>query len=115
MHRSVDIFGYDDELSAQFHKELCSYDEALEEINEQMERAELQKRQIAALKEGIDTLTEIQKRRLVAAFFRGKTSREIAEDENVNYSAIDKSLSQSLKKLKVFLDSRVCKPAPLSE
>lgn len=115
MHRTVDVFGYDDELSAQFHNELCSYDKAISEINEQMEQEDLKERQIAALKEGIDALTEIQKRRLLAVFFKGKTSREVAEDEKVNYSAIDKSITQSLKKLKVFLDNRVCKTAPLSK
>ncbi len=115
MYRTVDVFGYDDELSAQFHDELCSYDESIEDVKEQMERENLYEMRISALKEGIDSLTEIQKRRLVAVFFKGKTSREVAEDESVNYSAIDKSIAQSLKKLKVFLNNRVCKTTPLSK
>ena len=115
MYRTVDIYGYDDELSSQFHSELCCYDEVPDEIREQMAQEELRANRIAALQEGIEQLTDIQKRRLKAVFFEGKTSRQVAEDEGVNYSKVDKSIMQALKKLKVFLENRGCKTAPLSK
>ena len=55
------------------------------------------------MKNGIDTLTPVQKRRLVAVYFKGKTTREVAQEEGVHHSKIDKSIAQSLKKLKNFL------------
>lgn len=115
MYRTVDIYGYDDEMSSQFHSELCCFDEDPDEIREQMEQEELRANQIVALQEGIEQLTDIQKRRLKAVFFDGKTSHQVAEEEGVNHSAINKSIAQSLKKLKVFLKNRVSKTAPLSK
>ena len=59
MYRTVDVFGYDDELSAQFHDELCSYDDSIEDVKDQLERVILYVMRISALKEGIDSLTGI--------------------------------------------------------
>lgn len=102
MCRKMDIFGYDDELFSQFHNELLCYYDDPEITREQIKKEQLREKQIAVLKEGIDSLTETQKRRVIAVYFKGKTSREVAKDEGVNYSAVDKSISQSLKKLKFF-------------
>ncbi|MCB6570578.1 sigma-70 family RNA polymerase sigma factor [Eubacterium limosum] len=99
--RSIDIYGYDDEISSQFHGELCSFDEYFSE-NEKNEQESQSNLQLMILRKGIDQLSEIQKRRLKAAYFEGKTSREIAKEEGVNYSAVDKSIMQALKKIRKY-------------
>lgn len=99
--RSIDIYGYDDELSPQFHGELCCVDEFFSE-NERVEQEIQYNLQLATLRKGIDQLSEIQKRRLKAVYFEGKTSREIAKEEGVNYSAVDKSIMQALKKIRKY-------------
>lgn len=114
-HRTVDIYGYDDELSSQFHGNLCTYDELPEEIRERENKEKLREQQIADLKDGLCVLTEVQQRRLKAVYFDGKTSRDVAQEEGVNYSKVDKSIMQALKKLKKFLENRGCKTAPLSK
>lgn len=115
LHRTGDIFGYDDEVSSQFHSELCTYDDDPDEIRERIAEGFIHERSIALIQEGFETLTEVQKRRVKAVFFEGKTHRQVALEEGVNYSKVDKSIIQSLKKLKVFLENRGCKTAPLSK
>ena len=97
--RSVDIFGYDDEQSPQFHGELCSFDEYFSENEGKKQEYQLDV-QLAFLRKGVAQLSEIQRRRLKAFYFEGKTSRAIAKEEDINYSAVDKSISQALKKIK---------------
>lgn len=115
MYRTTDIFGYDDELFSQFHNEHFLYCDSQDTSCDQLRSDFFSEIQISLLKEGLSELTEIQRRRLVAAFFDEKSSREIAKEEGVNYSAIDKSIAQSLKKLKKFFKNRVCKTLPLSK
>ena len=103
--RSVDIFGYDDDLSSQFHKELCVYDEMSFEQEERIVEEKHKDWQITMVRKGIDQLTETQKRRVNAVFFENKTLREVADEEGVNFSKIDKSVKQALKKLKKFLET----------
>lgn len=108
--RSVDIFGYDDDLSSQFHKELCVYDEMSFEQEERIVEEKHKDWQITMVRKGIDQLTETQKRRVKAVFFENKTLREVADEEGVNFSKIDKSVKQALKKLKKFLETGGTKP-----
>ena len=108
--RSVDIFGYDDDLSSQFHKELCVYDEMSFEQEERIVEEKHKDWQITMVCKGIDQLTETQKRRVKAVFFENKTLREVADEEGVNFSKIDKSVKQALKKLKKFLETGGTKP-----
>lgn len=72
VRRSVDIYGYNDEFSSQFHRELCTYDETADEIKEKEIIEELREIQILLLREGMDSLTEVQRRRLKAIFFSRK-------------------------------------------
>lgn len=65
------------------------------------------------IKKAIDALTEIQKRRVIAYFFEGKSYRKIASEEGVNHSKIEKSISLALKKLKILLSDGV-QNAPFS-
>ncbi|MDD3489443.1 MAG: sigma factor-like helix-turn-helix DNA-binding protein [Paludibacter sp.] len=99
--RSIDIYGYDDEISPKFHRELSLSNEFFFE-NERTKQEQQSDLQLATLREGIDQLSEIQKRRLKAAYFEGKTSREIAKEEGVNYSAVDKSIMQAFKKIRKY-------------
>lgn len=48
----------------------------------------------------IGNLTEVQKRRFIAHFIEGKSYRVIAESEHVHFTAIQQSISLSLKKIK---------------
>lgn len=51
------------------------------------------------LMEALEQLTPTQKRRIMAHYFEGKSSRVIAKEEGVNYSKVDKSIKAALKKL----------------
>lgn len=55
------------------------------------------------LKLAIDKLSEIQKRRLIKYYFEGKNEYEIAKEEGTTQQAINKSLKQSIEKLKEIL------------
>ena len=55
------------------------------------------------LKKAIDTLPEIQKRRIKKYYFEDKTQQEIADEENVDIRAIQYTLNIALKKLKEIL------------
>lgn len=106
---NTDCFGYDDGTSPLFHSELCCYDKTEDDEEDEQKKEENKKRQLLLLEEALTELTEIQRRRIKAAFFDGKTRREIAAEEGVNYSKIDKSIVQALKKMKKFFEKRGCK------
>ena len=60
--------------------------------------------EICRLREAIMQLKPIQRERLVKFFFEGKSSRVIAKEEGVAYSAVDKSIAAAIKNLKNFLE-----------
>ena len=86
------IFGFDEELE-EHHPEFATGD-CLERAiaNEQNEK----------LWDGINTLDEKQRRRLISYFINGKSYREIAEIEGVDHRAINRSVEAAIKKLKKF-------------
>ena len=55
------------------------------------------------LKRAIDTLPEIQRRRIKKYYFEEKNEYEIAKEENTTQQAINKNLHQAIKKLKEIL------------
>ena len=55
------------------------------------------------LKRAIDTLPEIQRRRIKKYYFEDKNEYEIAKEENTTQQAINKNLHQAIKKLKEIL------------
>ena len=59
--------------------------------------------QTQALREGINRLPEVQKRRLQMYFFDGLTYEEIAVREGCSYQAVQKSIAAALKKIRKFL------------
>ena len=93
--RSVDAFNYDDELITSFHHEL---------IEVSTEDLLCQNLEIARLRDAITKLQPKQKERLIKFFFYGKSSRTIAAEEGVAYSAVDKSIACAIKNLKKYMD-----------
>lgn len=92
--RSLDAFHYDDEIIAAFHPEL---------IDTSVEEQLYENFEIERLRTAIAKLQPKQKERLIKFFFYGMSSRKIAEEEGVAYSAVDKSIAYAIKNLKKFL------------
>lgn len=88
------------------HPELVVKENILEQICLQEEKQ--------LIREAIDKLTDIQKRRIITYYFEDKSIREIAATEGVNISKIEKSISLALKKLKFFLSEGVQNGSPSS-
>lgn len=59
--------------------------------------------EISELKIAINRLKPIQNQRLLKYYFMGKTIRQIAKEEDVNISAVNKSILSALENLKKFL------------
>ena len=83
-----------DELITVFHPEL---------VEDTIEEDVFNSIEIHKLKEAIKKLNQKQKERLIKFFFDGKSTRTIAKEEGVAYSAVDKSIANALKNLKKFL------------
>lgn len=54
------------------------------------------------LYKAINSLSEIQKRRLIKNFFHNKSIREIAREEGTSHSSVSKSINAALKEIKKF-------------
>ena len=68
-----------------------------------VEDAVYESMQTQALREGVNQLPEVQKRRLQMYFFDGLTYEEIAVREGCSYQAVQKSIAAALKKIRKFL------------
>ena len=68
-----------------------------------VEDAVYESMQTQALREGVNQLPEVQKRRLQMYFFDGLTYEEIAVREGCSYQAVQKSIAAALKKSRKFL------------
>lgn len=62
------------------------------------------KEQSRELWKAINSLNEIQRKRLIAYYFEGKTYREIADEEGVDHKAVVRSVAIALKNLRIFLE-----------
>lgn len=87
------LFGMDDEFDSH-HPESAAPD-CIEAVLENEMNSELCM--------AIRRLNPVQRQRLVKRYFEGMSSRAIAAEEGVNYSAVDKSIAAALKNLKKFL------------
>ena len=99
-------FDINDGEFEEHHPELSTEDDIVEQLCLKEEKQ--------CIKRAIDKLTDIQKRRVIAYFFENKSSREIAIEEGVNYSKIEKSINLALKKLKNILSEGVQNASPSS-
>ena len=51
----------------------------------------------------IDTLSEVQRRRLLLYYFAGLSYRQIGEIESVNHKSVARSVTQAIEKLRKFI------------
>lgn len=69
-----------------------------------LEDSIIQKARFKELKDAIDKLPEIQKRRIKKYYFEDKNEYKIALEEGSTHQAVHKSLKQAIEKLKKFLN-----------
>ncbi len=58
--------------------------------------------EVECLRKAVETLTDIQKRRLKLYFYNDLTAREIAELEGVSHKNVLKSLNEAIKKIQKY-------------
>ena len=102
--RTFDVYGYEDDMTEQFHKELLTFfedpfekaeNERLAEEKERMRREEIKKVRLT-----LNLLKPKQRDRLIKVVLLGMSSRKIAKEEGVNYSVVDKSVAAAKKNFK---------------
>lgn len=91
--RYLDAYGYDDDIGI-YHSELV-VDSFEEEREKEFEAFKLH--------DAIQRLNSKQRKRIIKLYFANKSSREIAQEEGVAYSAIDKSISTALCNLRILM------------
>ena len=89
--RTLDVYGYEDDISEQFHRELITpfadpFEQAEEERLE-IEREQLRRMEIAKVRKVLAMMKPIQKERLCKVVLLGLSSRKIAQEEGINYNA----------------------------
>ena len=89
-----DVYSAEDGIEA-YHPELIEND-LLETI--------VQKEEMDFIKVAINTLSELQKSRIVRYFFQEKTLQEIADEDKTSCAAVYYSIQCGIKNLKKFLE-----------
>jgi hypothetical protein len=107
--RTLDVYGYEDDISEQFHRELITpfadpFEQAEEERFE-IEKEQLRRMEIAKVRKVLEMMKPIQKERLCKVVLMGLSSRKIAQEEGVNYSAVDKSIAAAIKNFKKYYEN----------
>ena len=107
--RTIDVYGYEDDISEQFHRELITqfvdpFEEAEEELIEE-EKEQLRQLEIAKVRKVLEMLKPVQRERLIKAILLGMSSRKIAKEEGVYYSVVDKSIAAARKNFKKFYEN----------
>ena len=107
--RTLDNFGYDDGLTEHFHHELIwDYEDPLqvfEREKEESQKEQVRQTRIRKVRKALSMMKLIQRERLEKEVLKGMNSREIAEEEGVNYSSVDKSLRAARKNFKKFYEN----------
>lgn len=96
--RKHDFYNFEDSEIELHHAELVTDD-----LEENFFKSEEEQ----ALRKAIQQLKPIQKERLIKYYFEGKSSRQIAKEEGVNYSKVEKSINVALKNLKALSQTGV--------
>lgn len=91
--RYLDAYGYDDDIGV-YHSELV-----VDSFDEERDREFDSFRLHLALQK----LNPKQRERTIKYFLNGKSLKEIAVEEGVAFSAVDKSISAALCNLKIFM------------
>ena len=107
--RTIDVYGYEDDISEQFHRELITpfvdpFEQAEEERIEE-EKEQLRQLEIAKVRKVLEMLKPVQRERLIKAILLGMSSRKIAKEEGVYYSVVDKSIAAARKNFKKFYEN----------
>ena len=107
--RTLDVYGYEDDISEQFHRELITpfadpFEQAEKEQLE-IEKEQLRRMEIAKVRKVLEMMKPIQKERLCKVVLLGLSSRKIAQEEGVNYSAVDKSIAAAIKNFKKYYEN----------
>lgn len=92
--RCGEAFGYEEGITEVFHSELF-----VEDYLEVIERRETWEEEIQLLNQALSTLA-IKQRERVLKFYHNKTTRDIADEEGVHHSAVDKSIRKAIQSLK---------------
>ena len=79
--RTIDVYGYEDDISEQFHRELITpfvdpFEQAEEERIEE-EKEQLRQLEIAKVRKVLEMLKPVQRERLIKAILLGMSSRKI--------------------------------------
>lgn len=72
------------------------------DTGESLEDMIIRRMELETLQKAMQSLTDVQKKRLQMYFFEGMTIREIAEREGINRNAVWKSLQATIARLKEF-------------
>lgn len=72
------------------------------DTGESLEDMIIRRMELETLQKAMQSLTDVQKKRLQMYFFEGMTIREIAEREGINRNAVWKSLQVTIARLKEF-------------
>ena len=104
--RTLDVYGYEDDISEQFHRELITpfadpFEQAEEERLE-IEKEQLRRMEIEKVRKVLAMMKPIQKERLCKVVLLGLSSRKIAQEEGINYNAVDKSIKAAKKNFKKY-------------
>jgi len=107
--RTLDVYGYEDDISEQFHRELITpfadpFEQAEEERLE-IEKEQLRRMEIAKVRKVLAMMKPIQKERLCKVVLLGLSSRKIAQEEGINYNAVDKSIKAAIKNFKKYYEN----------
>lgn len=107
--RTLDVYGYEDDISEQFHRELITpfadpFEQAEEEQLE-IEKEQLRRMEIAKVRKVLEMMKPVQRERLIKAILLGMSSRKIAKEEGVYYSVVDKSIAAARKNFKKFYEN----------
>ena len=107
--RTLDCYGYDDEMSSQFHREFAiMFDDPFERAEEErleLEREELRQCEIRKARIALSMLQPLQRERLMKNVCCGLSSRVIAKQEGVYYSSVDKSIAAAKKNFIKFYEN----------
>ena len=98
--RTLDVYGYEDDISEQFHRELIT-----PFADPEIEKEQLRRMEIAKVRKVLEMMKPIQKERLCKVVLMGLSSRKIAQEEGVNYSAVDKSIAAAIKNFKKYYEN----------
>lgn len=95
------IFGFDEVVLERSHSEI-----AVPDYWDYLEECEAREAIYDLLMEALDSLTALQRRRIIKHIVRNKTLREIADEEGVNFTKIDRSIKTAKKKIEKFFENR---------